>query len=191
MKMKYFYTLALAVAAVATIGLSPAHAADAAEASGMLADIASIVVQANQNLATVAGSGDVDAIAEASARADAIDSIMAEAIESYSALEKAKEGGDEDAADASYEDCASALRRATEALSGAIPEETAQSKHAKWKEGQKNTGGGPGRAYDPPNPYFVPWHTQNLQDFYQGIFDKFYATSPHGGRYWEKPATPE
>jgi hypothetical protein len=197
MRKHRFENFGLVAALAALIVIPSAEAANIAAASGMLADIGAIVVQAKQNLAIAAGTGNVDAIAEASTRADATDKAMAEAMDAFAALERADIGGDDDAAESAMEDVASALRNATEALSGAIPEPTTTSERAAWKESQTNTGGGPGGAYDPPNIYNVPWHSQNLQAFYQSAFSQVWSSSSFGSgrgvgdRFLDSDATPQ
>ncbi len=176
--------------------LLQAQAVNMAEASGTLAGIAVMAVQAKANLANAASSGDIDAIADAIKRADAVDSAMASAQEAYSKMERASAGNDEDAATAAADDLEVARQNAFDALNGEVPEPTPQSKHDQWKEGQKNTGGGPGRAYDPPNIYDVPWQTEGLRGFYQGLFGNFWGASSHGGGHQyhgghEYDATPE
>lgn len=172
---------------------SPVRAADLAAASGTLADVAVMAGQAKVNLAKAASSGDVNAIADAVKRADAVDAAMAEAQDSFSALERADAGNDADAAAAASEDLDAARQRASDALNGAVPEASPQSEHAKWVEGQKNTGGGPGRSYDPPNIYDRLWDTQGLRSFYQGLFGSFWSASGYGGGhgYGDFDATPE
>lgn len=165
--------------------------ADLAAASGTLADVAVMAVQAMANLASAASGGDVDAITEAAKRAAAVDAAMAEAQEAYSALERAVAGNDQDAAAAMNDDLDAAHQKALDALNGVIPEPTPQSEHAKWVEGQKNTGGGPGRSYDPPNIYDRPWDTQGLRNFYQGLFGAFWESQGNRGRFGDRDATPE
>ena len=193
MRTHRFNKVCLVAVMAAMVVLPKAHAANLAKASGMLADVAAIVVQAKQNLAIAANSGNVTAIGEAAKRADASDAAMAEAMEAFAALERADAGENDDAADSAFEDIQTALQKATEALSGAIPEETAQSKHKKWKDSQKNTGGGPGRPYDPPNIYDVPWHSQNLRSFYNHLFGGHGSYHFGGGdrRHRDRDATPE
>jgi hypothetical protein len=140
-----------------------------------------MVTQAKDNQANAAVGGDLAAIAEADKRAVAVDSAMAEAQAAFSALERAAEGNDEDAAAKAIDDLNAARQKASDALNGAVPEDSPQSEQAKWVEGQKNTGGGPGRAYDPPNIYDVPSQTQGLRQFYQGLFGNFWQASAFGG----------
>jgi hypothetical protein len=193
MRKHRFVKFGFVAVLASVIALSQAKAANIAGASGMLADIAAIVVQAKQNLAIAASSGNVDEIADASTRADAADAAMAEGMESFAALERADAGGDEDAAQSAFEDIGKALQKATEALSGAIPQEVVKSDREKWKESQTNTGGGPRGAYDPPNIYNNPWETQNLQAFYQSIFNTVWSSSSFGAGSGvsDRDATPQ
>lgn len=167
--------------------LVQAQAVDMAAASGILADIAVMAVQAKANLAVAANSGDVDAIADATKRADAVDAAMAEALEAFATLEN---NPDDIGA---IEDMEAARQKADDALNGAVPEATPESMHVLWKESQENTGGGPGRAYDPPNIYDRPWHSQGLRHFYQGVFGNAWSASAHGGShvFGDRDATPE
>jgi hypothetical protein len=114
--------------------LVQAQAVDMAAASGILADIAVMAVQAKANLAVAANSGDVDAIADATKRADAVDAAMAEALEAFATLEN---NPDDIGA---IEDMEAARQKADDALNGAVPEATPESMHALWKESQENTG---------------------------------------------------
>lgn len=181
MKKQQLGRMMVGAVALVLMASSPVRAADLADASGTLAKVAVMAVQAKANLALAASGGDVNAIADAVKRADAVDAAMAEAQEAFSALERAVAGNDEDAAAAVSDDLDAARQKAFDALNGAVPEASPQSEHAKWVEGQKNTGGGPGRAYDPPNIYGRPWDTQGLRHFYEGLFGGFWSASGHGG----------
>lgn len=194
MKKQQFFKKAGLIALIAVMGsFGQAQAADLADASGILADIAVMAVQAKANLAVAANSGDVDAIAEAVKRADAVDAAMSEALAAYNALETATEENDDDAAEEAFADMETARQKANDALNGAVPEATPASMHSLWKESQKNTGGGPGRSYDPPNIYDRPWHSQGLRHFYQGVFGTAWSASANGGShvFGDRDATPE
>ena len=78
-----------------------------------------------------------------------------------------------------------------DALNGVIPEALAESAHNEWKESQKNTGGGPGRAYDPPNIYDNTWDTEGMSSFYQGLWGNFWSSGRTSGHRGDKDATPE
>ena len=181
MKNNQFNKMALLCAMVFSVS-TLVQAANLAEASGTLAEVAVTVAEASTQLAAAASGGDLEAIAEAQKRAAAVDAAMGDAVEAYAALEN----GDESAAARLDE----ALQRATDALNGVIREESEESKHAKWKKDQENAGGGPGRAYDPPNIYDVPWETDGLRSFYQGLFGNLWGSSSFGGGR-DRDATPE
>jgi hypothetical protein len=187
MKLKKFYKLALVGAVVASM-VRPVNAVDMRTGSGMLAEIASIVVQAKLNLAIAANSGDVEALAEASKRSDGVDSAMAEAMNAFSAMERAIAGGDDDAAASAFENVSSALQKAKDALNGSIPDQQpVLADNKAWEDSQKNAGGGVGNPYDEPNIYNVLWNTENMESFYQGLFNEFIDPSS----FTDKPATPE
>ena len=97
------------------------------------------------------------------------------------------------AAAAAEEDLAVAKQKAEDALTGAVPAPSKETKREAWKDSQANTGGGPGRAYDPPNIYDRPWHSQGLSHFYQAIFNNAWSASAHGGShvFGDRDATPE
>lgn len=165
----------------------PASAVDQAAAAADLAGIAAISVQSKANLSEAALGGDVDAIAEAGKRSDAVDASMAQAQEAYSEVERFSASGDEDAAQSAMDDLAAALEKAKDALEGVIPEEVVDAVK-EWKNSKKNTGGGPGRPFDPPNMYDIPWHSQTMRDHMTEHWNNFWSSgcNPH-----DKDATPE
>ena len=173
----------------AIVMVSPAavFAVDQAGAVADLADIAAISVQSKANLASVALGGDVDAVSEAGKRADAVDASMARAQEAFAAMERALAGGDEDAAQSAANEIKASKQKAADALDGVIPDEMVSLVQA-WKEAQSNTGGGPGRAYDPPNIYDVPWQTIGMRNFYISQFGSFWSSGRGTG---DTDATPE
>jgi len=133
---------------VATLAASiQVRAVDLAAASGILADIAVISVQASAALAAAANTGDIDEIADARKRVDAIASLLNMAEEAWTDLQASVSVGDEDAIADAFEKMNEALGLAQGALTGDIPGE---SQHEQWKKSQTNTGGGTGSAYDPP-----------------------------------------
>lgn len=178
------------VASLFALGLvNQSLAVDVAAASGVMADLEGLVVAAKENLANAALSGDVDAIAEANKRSDAIDAAVAAGREALSAMEQADANGDADVAESAEDDLAAALRQAKDALSGALPE-VADSQVA----GKKNNGnGGPGKPGDPPNIYDVPWKSQGIRAYYQSLFGAFHDASSfgHGKGFGDRDATPE
>jgi hypothetical protein len=162
-------------------------AVDQAVAAGQLAEISSISVVSKANLSSAALGGNVDAIAEASKRSDAVDASMAQASEAYAAIEVAVRNGDEDAAQSAADVLSAALGKAKDALNGAIPEQVANVVK-QWKESKKNTGGGPGRPFDPPDMYNIPWNSATMQNFYQSQFGNFWAAGTDPS---DNEATPE
>ena len=178
---------------VAMTAFTQVQAVDMAAARGILAEVGVMAVQAKANLAAAASSGDINAISDAAKRADAVDAAMAEAQEAFTAAERSTAGGDEDAAAANVSDLEAARQKAEDALNGAVPEPTPMSAQQQWKESQKNTGGGPGRAFDPPNMEDVPWQSQGLRAFYQNLFGSFWNASGFGGGrgFGDRDATPE
>ena len=185
--MKRFAKHITGAALMTAILATSAQAQDQAGAAGNLAEISAISVQAKANLSAAALSGDVDQIAEMSKRSDAVDAAMAEAQEAYSAMEKAMEGGDTDAAQSAANDLSDSLKKASDALNGVIPEDVAAAAAA-WKNSKKNTGGGPGKPWDPPNMYDVPWQSGSMRSFYQAHWGNLFASGRSTG---DKEATPE
>ena len=180
------------IVSMATLMLAiQANAVDQAAAAANLAEIATISVQSKANLASASLGGDIEAIAEAGKRSDAVDAAMAQGQEAHAAMERAVANGDEDAAQSAMEDLQASKEKANDALGGVIPDALAQSVHNQWKEGQTNTGGGPGKAYDAPNIYDVPWQTQGMRTFYQGLWGNLWASGRTGGGFGDKDATPE
>lgn len=193
MKKTFVKNLKFVVTATVVVTTQIALAADLAEAAGDMAEISTLSVQAKKNLVDDALGGNIDAIAESTKRSDAVDAAVAQGQEAQSEIVKAVQGGDNDAADSAADDLKSAVQKARDALDGVIPEPSATSKHAAWKKSQENTGGGPGRAYDPPNIYNDPSMSQGLQSFYQGLFGNFWGSSAFGDSrgFGERDATPE
>jgi hypothetical protein len=149
-----------------------------AAASGILANVSVMAVQAKADLADAASSGDVAAIAEATKRADAVDAAVADAQAAYAAMEHALAGDDADAAASASDDLEAAQQRASDALNGgAIPDAVQKSAQDVWKESKTNTGGGPGQ----PNVYDVPWQTQGMRSLYTSLFGSFWTSSSRGG----------
>lgn len=180
---RFFGTLA-ALTLVAPICT---FAADQVEAASDLAEIAAMSVEAKANLSDAALGGEVDAIAEAGKRSDAVDAAMAQAQEAAAAMERALAGGDEDAAQSAADDLKASKQKAMDALGGVIPE-SMMEQVADWRASKTNTGGGPSSAYDPPNIYNQPWQTDTIQNFYAKQFGSFFASGRGTG---DKDATPE
>ena len=162
---------------------------DMAAATGTLADISVMAVQAKANLAAAANNGDIDEIADATKRADAIDAAVTEAQKAFTVTENAVAQNDEAAAAEALASLNSSWKKANDALNGAVPEATPKGAHDKWKESQTNTGGGPGKAYDPPNIYDVPWQSDGMRAVYAAEFGNFFIAG--GNSFGDSDATPE
>lgn len=175
-----------------TIGLSfasfSASAVDPAAAAGDLSEIAKLSVDAKVALAEAAHSGSAEQVAEAGERSDAVDAAMAMALEAYSAMEKAVESGDEDAAQSAVDDIAAALQKAMDAISGVISQEVKEAVR-EWRDANANTGGSALSPYDPPNIYDVPWNSERVRNFYQQQFANLWASL--GNSPSDSEATPE
>jgi len=165
-----------------------ANAANQASAAGDLADIAAISVQAKANLADSALGGNIDEIVEAGKRSDAVDAAMAQAQNAFAAMERALSSGDEDAAQSAADELTASKQKAMDALNGVIPASLAKDAVEEWKASKTNTGSGPGRPYDPPNIYDVPWQTVGMRNFYTSQFGNFWSSGRGNG---DKDATPE
>ena len=192
MNKHLFSKVGLVAGLMAMVLVNQAHAVDTAAAAGIMAEVESLAVSAKANLAEAALSGNVDAVAEAGKRSDAIDAGVAAAKEAYAAMERALANGDEDAAESAEDDLASALKQVKDALTGAIPDTVAGTTD-QWKASKTNTGGGPGHANDPPNIYDVPWKSQGIRAYYQSLFGVFHNASGfgHGRGFGDRDATPE
>jgi hypothetical protein len=168
------------------------NAVDLAASAGVMTDVQALSVQAKANLATAAVGGDVDAVAEANKRSDAIDAAVAAAQRAYSSMTKAMENNDQTAAESAEDSLAAALQQCKDALTGVLPEASENGK-AKWKESKDNTGGGPGKPGDTPNIYDVPWKSQGIRAYYQSLFGSFHDASAfgHGRGFGDRDATPE
>lgn len=192
MKTNYFFQkISLIAAMVVATTLIQVQAVDMASASGTLADIAVMAVQAKANLAGAANDGDVGAIADATKRADAIDAAMADAQEAFSAKENAQDQASADAADEALD---AAHQKADDALNGAVPEAAPKSAQDVWKESTTNTGGGPQDAYNSPNIYNVPWHSAAMQSAYSSMFNNVFVSgggsSANSTSFGDNDATP-
>jgi hypothetical protein len=164
-----------------------ASAVDQAAAAGALAEMSSISVMAKANLSEAALGGNVDEIAEAVKRSDAVDASVNQATQSYADIIVAVRNGDEDAAQSAADAINASLEKALDALNGVIPEQVADAVN-QWKNSKKNTGGGPGQPYDPPNMYEVPWNSAQMNAFYQSQFGNFWNA---GCDPSDNEATPE
>jgi len=169
------------------LAVMSSSAVDQAAAAGDLAQISAMSVTSKANLSSAALGGNVDAIAEATKRSDAVDASMAQASEAYAAIEVAVRNGDDDAAQSAADDLSASLQMALDALNGVIPEQVVNAVK-QWKDSKQNTGAGPGRPFDPPNMYTVPWNSSQMNDFYQSHFGNFWSA---GCDPKDNEATPE
>jgi hypothetical protein len=188
--MKAIQFKCVAVAGLLLLGLANhSFAVNAAEATGVMADLESLVVQAKATLANAALGGDVDAIAEANKRSEAIDASVTAGREALSGMEQAITAGDADLAQSKEDDLAAALSQARDALAGILPQTAAANAN---KQSKSNSGGGPGEAGDPPNIYDIPWKSQGIRAYYTSLFGAFNAASSQGQRgFGDREATPE
>ncbi len=191
MKKNLFLKSGVLALLCATVFVGQSKAAGLEEAAGVMAEVESMSVSAKANLADAALGGDTEAIAEAKKRSDAIDAAVADAREAFAKLEVNTKSGDADAAETSEDDLAAALVQVKDALMGAIPESmTAQVDKNKSK---KHAGGKPGKPNDPPNINEVPWKSQGIKAYYQGLFGEFWNASAfgHASGFGDRDATPE
>lgn len=171
------------VAVIAVMAVIQVQAADMAAASGLLAEVDAMAVQAKTELANAAGAGDMAAIAEAAKRAAGVDAANAEAQSAYTALEKAVQDGDDAAASAAEEALSAAHQKAQDALNGNAAPATSTPENPsydQWKTSKTNMGGGPGLGfpgYPLPNIYDVPWQTDGLRTSYASLFGGFWSAS--------------
>lgn len=166
-------------------------AVDLAAAAGVMAEVESMSVHAKANLAEAALAGDTDAIMEAKKRSDAIDGAVASARAAFAKMETDIKGGEMDAAEAAEDDLAATLVQVKDALIGAIPEALAEE--VEQTENAEMAGGAPGNPDDPPNIYEVPWKSEGIKAYYQGLFGEFWNASAfgHGNGLGDRDATPE
>ena len=183
MKKRQFNKISLITCVAALFASTGALAADLAKANTLVADIGVKVTQANTELAAAAASTDstLSQVADAQKCADVVGQAMSEATSAYADLE----AGNADAEGR----LAAAYKKAADALNG-VYSQSILSEHDQWVLAQKGAGGGPGRAFDPPNIYDVPWETQSLRSFYQGLFGNLWGSSTFGGGR-DRDATPE
>ncbi|RKX43416.1 MAG: hypothetical protein DRP64_08255 [Verrucomicrobia bacterium] len=179
---KRHYSRGLFACVVALAASIQVYAVDMAAASGALADVSVSSSQASAALAAAASSGDVEAIAVARQRSADVESAVAEARDAHAAMEHAVAAGNEDAAAAAAEDLAAAQEKASNAVSGNVPEPTPQGAEQAAVDTE------PGL----PNIYDVPWQSDGLRSLYQGLFSATWSASAQGGAgFSERDATPE
>ncbi len=189
MKRSIKYGFLSALCAMTLVGQS--LAVDVAESAGVMAEVEAMSVQAKANLASAALGGDMDAIAEAQKRSDAIDAAVAAARAAFAKMEGDVKSGDMDAAESSEDDLAASLVQVKDALMGAIPESLMAA--AKEQKSKKQAKGRPGNPDNPPNIYEVPWKSEGIKAYYQGLFGEFWNASAfgHGQGFGDRDATPE
>lgn len=191
MKKNLFVKSGLLASVCAVFFVGQANAVDLAEAAGVMAEVESMSVAAKASLASAALDGDAEAVAEAKKRSDAIDTAVASARDAYSQLEISVNSGDTDAAETAGDDLANALQQVRDALMGAIPEELlAQAEEAQSKQ---KAGGKPGDPNNPPNLHEVPWKSQGIKAYYEGLFGHFWNAQAfgHGQGFGDRDATPQ
>jgi len=175
--------------ALATAGQT--MAVDLAESAGVMAEVESMSVHAKANLAEAALGGDTATVMEAKKRSDAIDAAVAAARAAYAKLEIDVNNGELDAAETAEDDLAAILVQVKDALMGAIPEALAQE--VEQTQDEDLAGGAPGNPDDPPNIEEVPWKSEGIKAYYQGLFGEFWNASAfgHGSGFGDRDATPE
>ncbi len=181
--MTKFSTLILAALVAGTLNV---HAVDSAAAAGDLAEISMMSVLSKAALSEASLTGDVDAIAEAGKRSDAVDAALAQAQDAYAAMERALENNDEDAAASAVDELKSSLSKAVDALSGVIPDEIMQA--VQQMRNNRRNSGARGRQGGPVNVYNVPWNSKRMRDFYQNHFSNCWESGIHPH---DRETTPE
>ncbi len=178
MKKHHFFKKAGLVAIlVAMTSFVQVKAADTAAANASLAEIATMAGQAQADLASAASSGDINAVAEATARADAVTAALGEAVAAVKAMADATDEAAAASAEAALE---SAVQKAYEAFTGQMSGDTG------------GTQGESGKPGDPPNIYDTPWKSAGLRSVGKGMYPiANFASSSGGSGYDERDATPE
>jgi len=172
MQFKY-----VAVACLLALSLSSqSFAVDAAEATGVMADLDSLVTEAQKIISAEASALDSAAADEAIARSVELDKAVAAGREALSAMEEAIANGDDAAAEAAEDDLAAALRRARDVLAGVLTASVATSSD----ESQDDSVAGPVSDWDAPNIYDVPWKTQGIRAYYDSLFATYQDSSSFG-----------
>ncbi|WP_372806814.1 hypothetical protein [Pontiella sp.] len=170
-----------------------ASGADKIAASAILAELSTISVEAQANVVDAAATGNLEAMAEANRRADAVDAAVAAGQAASTAMDRAIEANDQDAADAAEDGVKDALQMAKDGLNGIVPKVSATKA---WKASKKNTGGGPADPYDAPNMYDIPSKTKVQQGVAQKSWGTLWSSGAIGsglesGGFADREATPE
>lgn len=173
-----------------SIGMgAQSYAVDAATEAGKLVEIYTTAVKSQANCAFASLSGGVSASMEANKQAEAVDNLIAVANNAYMEFERALASGDQAAAASASNQLSAALQQAKQAQQGI----TTMPKPSPVNQARKNTGGGPGKAGDMPNPYDVPWKSDHIRQLYQSLFGNFLEASSFGGTlgFGDREATPQ
>jgi hypothetical protein len=191
MKMNLLSKCGVLAALSMLVFASQSDAVDIAEAAGVMSEMEAMSVSAKASLASAALGGDMEAIAEAKKRSDAIDAAVAGARDAFARLESNVKNGDNDAAETAEDDLAAALVQVRDALMGAIPEDLLAT--AEGSTTTQKSGGSPGDPDDPPNIHEVPWKSEGIKAYYQQLFGEWWNASAfgHGGGFGDGDATPE
>ena len=168
--MKTIQLKHIAVAGLVVLGLANhSFAANVAEATGVMADLESLVVQAKANLAK-ASLESTDAMADPLAQSAEVDKAVEAGREALAAMEQATANGDTEAADAAEAKLAEALLQARNALLGIFSETVAVAEPG--DDGEKD--------YNSPNIYDDPWKSQGIRSYYQSLFEDFQESTTFG-----------
>jgi hypothetical protein len=169
MQLKYIAVAGLLVLSLA----NQSFAVDVAEASGVMADLESLAVQAQKIITDGALAKDPDAIVEANKRSAAIDAAVADGRVSLAAMEQAVANGNTDLAESAEDDLAAALRQARDAFSGVLLETATVSAN---EESEDDSDDGSLQ----PNINDVPWKSQGIRAYYDSLFRSFDDASAYG-----------
>lgn len=192
MKKQRYRNVGLFICVAVLIASAQICVADMAEASASLASVSVISTQANMALAKASISGDIKGLSDAQKRVNAVNSAVKEAEEAYAAMDRAVANADPVAEADAADDLEAARQKADDALNDdEVPKPSSKSVKEQWKESTSNTGGGPGKGYDPPNIYHVPWQSAGLQSLYSSLFSSVFTAG--GGTFSnsDTQATPE
>lgn len=191
MIMNAFSKCCAMVLLCALVMVGQANAVDLAEAAAVMSEVESMSVSAKASLAEAALGGDAEAVAEAKKRSDAIDAAVAAARNQFAQIEMYVKNGDTDAAESAFDGMGPILVQVKDALMGAIPEELLEE--ADNTATTEKSGGEPGNPDDPPNIHEVPWKSEGIKSYYQGLFGEWWNASAfgHGRGFGDGDATPE
>lgn len=175
-QLKYVAVVGLLVLSLA----NHSFAVDAAEASGVMADLETLVSQAKLTLSK-ASLVDADAVAEANELSAAIDAAVAAGRDALSTMEQAIANGDAEGAAAAEDAMAAALRQARDLFLGIFPATAAATDTGDDSESEQDE--------NPPNIYDDPWESQGLRAYYESLFGAFQEASStvEGGAIGGRP----